>query len=167
VAELFKSAAEPEIQTITAAQDLTGVPEIRLSPNRTLRGPRCRRPVLQFAKGAHGLCLTSDNLVADLQLVYRTNDWLSGTTMPVGRLIFRRGIETHGAIGQSLVKGVLQNLPRTALSIKPGGSAQRIQVLGGLRSHGQDVLPFEQHGSIEFLRIEGESSSAKSSSKTA
>ncbi len=69
VAELFKSAADPEIQTITAAQDLTGVPEIRLSPDRTLRGPRCRRPVLQFAKGAHGLCLTSGNLVADLELV--------------------------------------------------------------------------------------------------
>jgi hypothetical protein len=64
------------------------------------------------------------------------------------------------AIG-SLVKGVLQNLPGTALSIKSGGSAQHIQVLGGLRSHGQDVLPFEQHGSIEFLRIESEVSSAQ------
>jgi hypothetical protein len=52
------------------------------------------------------------------------------------------------------VKGVLQNPPVTVLSIKPGVSAQQIQVRGP-HSHGKDVLPFEQHGSIESLRIEG------------
>jgi len=407
VNELIKAAADPEIYTITVAQDLTGVPQIRLSPNKTLRGPRSHRAVLQFADGADGICLTCDNLVDELDLVlsperlairndesvsglgtltlrsvstvgrvrllargavrgghveiegldivaadaraeqerpheygvyvlqgaftlwnmqsdpdvritanliglsagrpgspvlgsgvfvggasdaggrltvqhfetqavysdgriepgtanqisggvfvvsgasvevvvnngpvttYGANDmaldnwgvvdrWISKDkvttfgpsgvgfvnfgridelvthapietfgigargfnvytgsirsgdfdrivthadgavgvqiSQPVGRLIFRRGIETHGAIGQSLVKGVLQNLPATALSIKPGGSAQEIQVLGGLHSHGKDVLPFEQDGSIESLRIEGGFSSATVSS---
>lgn len=71
-------------------------------------------------------------------------------SQPIGRLSFRRGVETYGAVGQSLVKGVLQNLPAIALSIKPGGSAREIRVLGGLRSHGKDVLPLEQH---VWLRI--------------
>jgi hypothetical protein len=76
-------------------------------------------------------------------------------SQPVGRLNFRRGVETYGATGQSLVKGVMQNLAATALSIKPGGSAEEIRVLGGLHSHGRDVQAFEQRGSIESLRIEG------------
>jgi hypothetical protein len=76
-------------------------------------------------------------------------------SQPVGSLIFRRGIETHGGTGKSLVKGVLQDLAATALSIKPGGSAEEIRVLGGLHSHGKDVQAFEQHGSIESLYIEG------------
>jgi hypothetical protein len=69
--------------------------------------------------------------------------------------VFRRGIETHGGTGKSLVKGVLQDLAATALSIKPGGAAQEIQVLGGLHSYGKEVQAFEQHGSIESLHIEG------------
>jgi len=85
-------------------------------------------------------------------------------SQPVGRLIFRRGIETYGATGQSLVKGELQNLAATALSIKPGGSAQEIHVLGGLRSYGRCVQAFEQHGSIESLRIEGGFSSQSGTS---
>jgi hypothetical protein len=51
-------------------------------------------------------------------------------------------------MGPSLVKGVLQNLPATALSIKPGGSAQEIQVLGELLSHGNGAFLFEQHASF-------------------
>jgi hypothetical protein len=69
--------------------------------------------------------------------------------------VFRRGVETHGGTGKSLVKGGLQDLAATALSIKPGGVAQEIQVLGGLHSYGKEVQAFEQHGSIESLYIEG------------
>jgi hypothetical protein len=82
----------------------------------------------------------------------------------VGRLAFRRGIETHGGTGKSLVKGVLQDLAATAQSIKPGGSAEEIQVLGGLHSHGKEVQAFEQHGSIESLYIEGGFSSVAGTS---
>jgi hypothetical protein len=115
-------------------------------------------PIETFGVGARGFNVYTGTIrKGDFDRIVTHCDGAVGVqiSQPVGRLIFRRGIETHGAFGQSLVKGVLQNLPATALSIKPGGSAREIQVLGGLRSHGKDVLPFEQHGSIDSLRIEG------------
>jgi hypothetical protein len=69
--------------------------------------------------------------------------------------LLMEAFETYGTIGQSLVKSLLQTLAATALSIKPGGSAREIRVLGGLRSHGKDVVPLEQRGLVENLRIEG------------
>ena len=47
----------------------------------------------------------------------------------------RRGIETNGRTGDSLVKGVVVKLPAIALSIKPGGSARKISVAGGSGAH--------------------------------
>ncbi len=42
-------------------------------------------------------------------------------SQPVGEIIVRRGIETYGGVGNSLVKGVVTRLPATAFSVKPGG----------------------------------------------
>jgi hypothetical protein len=123
-------------------------------------------PIETFGVGARGFNVYTGTIRrGDFDRIVTHADGAVGVqiSQPVGRLIFRRGIETHGAIGQSLVKGVLQNLPATALSIKPGGSAQEIRVLGGLRSHGKDVAPLEQHGEIETLHIEGGFSSATAS----
>jgi uncharacterized protein (TIGR02246 family) len=39
---------------------------------------------------------------------------------PVGEIIVRRGIETYGGVGDSLVKGVVTRLAATAFSVKPG-----------------------------------------------
>lgn len=74
---------------------------------------------------------------------------------PVGRIAVRRGIETFGAIGESLVKGVLTMLPATPLSVKPGGSAREISVEGGIVSHGDGIVPFELHGRVEKLSVTG------------
>jgi hypothetical protein len=49
---------------------------------------------------------------------------------PVGEIKVR--IETDGGRGESLVKGVVVSLPAIALSVKPGGSNGRAQILGGL-----------------------------------
>jgi hypothetical protein len=65
----------------------------------------------------------------------------------------RRGIETFGGKGQSLVKGVMMNLAATALSVKPGGSIERLQILGGLVTHGEGVEAIELHGRIGALEI--------------
>jgi hypothetical protein len=127
-------------------------------------------PIETFGLGARGFNVYTGTIrSADFDRIVTNGDGAVGVQInqPVGRLIFRRGIETHGAIGQSLVKGVLQDLPATALSIKPGGSAYDIQVLGGLHSHGAGVLAFEQHGSIESLQVEGGFSSALSTSDNA
>jgi hypothetical protein len=115
-------------------------------------------PIETFGTGSRGFNVYAGTIRhAEFDRIVTHADGAVGVqiSQPVGRLILRRGIETYGEIGQSLVKGVLQSLPATALSIKPGGSAQEIRILGGLRSHGRDVLPLEQHGSIDNLRIEG------------
>ena len=70
-------------------------------------------------------------------------------------MIVRRGIETFGGEGPSLVKGVVQNLSATGLSIKRGGSAQEIRVEGGLKTHGNNTAPLEQQGFIGVLTVTG------------
>jgi hypothetical protein len=64
-------------------------------------------------------------------------------SQPVGEIIVRRGIETYGSVGDSLVKGAVTRLSAIALSIKPGGSARRIEIAGGLITHGEGVNPLE------------------------
>lgn len=76
-------------------------------------------------------------------------------SQPIGRLVVRRGIETFGGTGPSLVKGVVMPLSAIGLSIKPGGSAHAVDVSGGIKTHGAGVPPIEQHGTVESLRIAG------------
>jgi hypothetical protein len=61
--------------------------------------------------------------------------------------------ETFGGTGGSLVKGVVAKIPATALSIKPGGSARKIEIAGGLTTHGAGVTPLELHSSVDSLKI--------------
>ncbi len=44
-------------------------------------------------------------------------------SQPVGEIKVRRGLETYGGKGESLVKGVVVNLSAIALTVKPGGSS--------------------------------------------
>ena len=60
----------------------------------------------------------------------------------------RRGIETFGGTGPSLVKGVVITLSAIALSIKPGGSAREIEITDGVKTNGAGVSPIELHGAI-------------------
>jgi hypothetical protein len=50
-------------------------------------------------------------------------------------------------------KGVVVKLSAIALSVKPGGSARKVDVAGGLITHGAGVNALELHGAIECLRI--------------
>jgi hypothetical protein len=124
-------------------------------------------PIETYGLGARGLNVYTGTIRSgNFDRIVTHGDGAVGVqiSQPVGSLIFRRGIETHGGTGKSLVKGVLQDLAATALSIKPGGSAREIRVLGGLHSDGKDVQAFEQHGSIESLHIEGGFSSGAGTS---
>ena len=76
-------------------------------------------------------------------------------SQPVGDITVRRGLETFGGVGPSLVKGVVVKLPATALSIKPGGSARRIRIRGGLAAHGRGIEPLQFHGSVGSLEVSG------------
>jgi hypothetical protein len=74
-------------------------------------------------------------------------------SQPIGQITVRRGIETYGGTGDSLVKGVVVKLSAIALSIKPGGLAKKIVVAGGLITHGEGVNPLEVHGAVDSLQI--------------
>lgn len=124
---------------------------------------RTEAPIETRGEGARGFNVYTGTVqVGDFDRIVTHGDGAVGVqiSQPVGTLIFQRGIETFGTVGDSLVKGVVTKLAATALSIKAGGSAEAITVVGGLRTHGQDVLPMEQSGSIGALSIEGGFSSA-------
>ena len=53
------------------------------------------------------------------------------------------------------MKGVVMKLSAIALSVKPGGSAQAIEIDGGLTTHGSGVAPFELHGAIGTFHVGG------------
>ena len=46
-------------------------------------------------------------------------------------------------------------LAAVALSVKPGGSAQSIEIECGVTTHGEGVAPVELHGAIGILRVSG------------
>ena len=72
---------------------------------------------------------------------------------PIGKLVVKRGIETFGGTGDSLVKGVVTRLSAIALSIKPAGSVADLSISGGVVTHGPNVPPLEMLGRIDRLHL--------------
>ena len=111
-----------------------------------------------FGQGSRGFNVYTGTVrSADFQRVVTHADGAVGIqiSQPVGDITVRRGIETWGGMGDSLVKGVVLRLAAIALSIKPGGSARKIAIAGGLITHGEGVNPLELHGAIDSLEISG------------
>lgn len=124
----------------------------------TLSTLRVEGPIETFGQGSRGFNVY-DGVVhaAEFDRVVTHGDGAVGIQLskPVGTIVVRRGVETFGGTGESLVKGVMTTLPATALSVKPGGSARRIAIAGGLRSHGDGIEAVELHGSIDDFAVEG------------
>jgi len=115
-------------------------------------------PIETFGLGARGFNVYDGTIGnAEFDRIVTHGDGAVGVqiSQPIGTLVVRRGIETFGGTGPSLVKGVVQNLSATALSVKPGGSADLISVDGNIETHGHEVLPIEILGSIRSLHIHG------------
>jgi hypothetical protein len=115
-------------------------------------------PIETFGPGARGFNVYTGTVdLAEFDRVVTHADGAVGIqiSQPIGRLVVRRGIETFGGTGPSLVKGVVVPLSAIALSIKPGGSAREIDITGGVKTNGAGVPPIEQHGAIESLRVVG------------
>jgi hypothetical protein len=115
-------------------------------------------PIETFGQGARGFNVYDGTIGnAEFDRIVTHGDGAVGVqiSQPIGTLVVRRGIETFGGTGPSLVKGVVQNLSATALSVKPGGSAHLISVDGNIETHGHEVLPIEIFGSIGSLNIRG------------
>jgi hypothetical protein len=111
-----------------------------------------------FGQGSRGFNVYTGTVKsAEFERVVTHADGAVGIqiSQPVGEISVRRGIETYGGTGDSLVKGVVVKLAATALSIKPGGSAKRIGVAGGLITHGEGVNPLELHGAVDAFEIAG------------
>jgi len=121
-----------------------------------------KAPIETFGQGARGFNVYTGTVnSAEFDRIVTHADGAVGIqiSQPVGEINVRRGIETYGGTGDSLVKGVVVKLAATALSIKRGGSARQVEVAGGLLAHGEGVDPIELHGPVRSLHI-GESFTA-------
>ena len=115
-----------------------------------------KAPIETFGQGSRGFNVYTGTVhTADFQRIVTHADGAVGIqiSQPVGDITVRRGIETYGGTGDSLVKGVVTKLAAIGLSVKPGGSARSISVSGGLVTHGAGVNPLELHGSIGRLAV--------------
>jgi hypothetical protein len=115
-------------------------------------------PIETFGQGARGFNVYTGTVnLAEFDRVTTHADGAVGIqiSQPIGKLVVRRGIETFGGTGESLVKGKVLMLSAIGLSVKPGGSAREIEISGGIRTNGAGVSPIEQHGAIESLRVSG------------
>jgi hypothetical protein len=119
---------------------------------------RVNAPIETFGQGGRGFNVyTGTVILAEFGRVITHADGALGIqiSQPIGRLKVRRGIETFGGTGQSLVKGVVMTLSVIGLSIKPGGSAREIEINGGIKTDVPGISPIEQHGAIETFRHTG------------
>ena len=119
---------------------------------------RINASIETFGQGARGFNVYSGTInLAEFDRIVTHADGAVGVqiSQPIGRLVVRRGIETFGGTGPSLVKGVVVTLSAIALSVKPGGSAREIEIGGGVKTNGAGVAPIEQHGAIDSLRVTG------------
>jgi hypothetical protein len=124
----------------------------------TVHDLRVTAPIETFGAGARGFNVYTGTVdCADFDRVVTHADGAVGIqiSQPIGHLIVRRGIETFGGTGQSLVKGVLTTLSAIGLSIKPGGSVREVRIAGGIRTNGPGVAPMEDHGAIDALHVAG------------
>ena len=111
-----------------------------------------------FGEGARGFNVYDGTVaVAEFERIVTHAGGALGVQIaqPVGTITVRRGIETFGGLGQSLVKGVFQQLPAIALSVKPGGSIRELDVGGGLVTHEKGISPLELWGVIDSLEVSG------------
>ena len=113
-------------------------------------------PIETFGQGARGFNVYTGTVKsAEFERIVTHADGAVGIqiSQPVGRIRVRRGIETFGGAGDSLVKGVVVRLSAVALSLKPGGSAREINIAGGLITHGEGINPLELHGALDSLQV--------------
>jgi hypothetical protein len=74
---------------------------------------------------------------------------------PVGTLIVHEDIETFGAEGESLVKGVITQLSADGLSVKEGGTIDKVEIGGKIVTYGPNVRSLHVQGEIKSMTVKG------------
>jgi hypothetical protein len=124
----------------------------------TLHALEVRAPIETFGHGARGFNVYEGKLGRALfDRITTHGDGAVGVQIwqPVQRLVVRRGIETKGGTGPSLVKGRMTTLSATGLSIRPGGVVAEVDIGGGLLARGPGMAPLELLGQAGAFRVSG------------
>jgi hypothetical protein len=115
-------------------------------------------PVVTSGPGARGFNLYEGSLErASFSSIATTGDGSVGVQIskPLGRLKIEGDLTTSGDEGMSLVKGVQVQLKAVALSIKPGGEVNTINVGGTIATTGNNVVTVEIEGEVGQLSVAG------------
>ena len=118
-------------------------------------------PIQTYGEGARGYNQydgTVDRITFDSIETFGDGSIGIQISKKIGTLTVLGDVTTHGAFGNSLVKGVITKLPAYAISIKDGGYADRIEVKGNVTTHGDKVTAYttEKGGEVRDLVIGGQ-----------
>ncbi|MBA9028379.1 hypothetical protein [Peribacillus huizhouensis] len=76
---------------------------------------------------------------------------------PIGHMTVKENVTTYGAVGNSLVKGVLTELAANAISIKSGGKIENLTIHGDIVTYGDNVTNYAlEGGEVANFNIDGE-----------
>lgn len=119
------------------------------------------------ARGFNQYDGTIDHAVFEAVSTYGDGSIGMQFSKPVGTIKVNKDIETHGATGESLVKGEIQSLDATAFSVKAGGAIKHFQVGGNIKTNGKEILAFsvEEDGEISDFTIGGNIITAEETSQ--
>lgn len=115
-------------------------------------------PIVTTGKGARGFNLYDGSLrEASFASIATTGDGSMGiqVSKPLGTLRVAGDVTTSGGTGLSLVKGVQVTLQAIALSVKPGGVVDRLEIGGALKTSGDEVVTLELAGEVRECEIRG------------
>ncbi|GAB2520650.1 hypothetical protein [Nocardia heshunensis] len=117
-----------------------------------------RAPIVTHGPGARGFNLYEGRVrQADFAGITTHGDGAVGfeVTRKMGRLAISGDLHTHGGRAPSLVRGVQTDLEAVALSIKPGGGIETVDIGGRLMSEGAGVPAVEIGGTLGRLEVAG------------
>ncbi|MFE3189396.1 hypothetical protein ACFXHA_10335 [Nocardia sp. NPDC059240] len=117
-----------------------------------------RAPIVTHGTGARGFNLYEGTIGrACFEAITTHGDGAVGfeVTKKMGRLSIIGDLHTHGGRALSLVRGVQTELEAVALSIKPGGGIDTVDIGGQLISEGRGVAAVEIGGTLGRLDVAG------------
>lgn len=119
-----------------------------------------KKPVETYGSGARGFNQydgTIHNAEFDSIVTYGDGSIGMQFSKPVGHIKINNHLKTYGTTGESLVKGQIQNLDATALSIKAQGEVESFYIGGDIQTYGENILALsvEDDGRLSNFEIGG------------